>query len=64
MAICSHHDYLLPDVKQMTCVALSTTGGKTRIGKPAPRHCERGERRGGMTLPIVDQALRPDKCPR
>ena len=63
MAVCSLDDYLLPHVEQMTCVALSTTGGKTHTGKPAPRHCERGEKRGGMTLPIVDQALRLDKCP-
>lgn len=58
MAICSHGDYLLPHVEHMTCVALSTTGGKTRMGKPAPRYCERGEKREGMTLPIVDQVLR------
>lgn len=48
LAICSHDDYLLPHVEPY--VALSTTGGKTRTGKPAPRNCERGKKRGGMTF--------------
>lgn len=35
----------------MACVALSTTGGKALLGKPAPKHLERGEERGVMICP-------------
>jgi len=47
MPICSGDDYLLPHVEQMTCASLSATGGQIHVGKPSPRLCERGEKRGG-----------------
>lgn len=47
----------------MACVALSTTGGKAHVGKPAPKRLERGKERRVKTLPIMGQALRLDNRP-